>query len=352
MQHINPINAAGRMIGHGHPCLIAAEIGINHNGDMALAHDTIDAAADAGVDAVKFQNYKTEDFLSDRSLMYEYISQGKTVTEPQYELFKRCELLSAQLAELSDHCGQRKVMFFSTPTSEDGIHDLQKIGVPLLKNGSDYLVHLPLIRAMARSGIPTVLSTGMATLGEIEDAVHAFRDAGGTSLILLHCTSSYPTPDVDVNLRKIPSLAEAFRCLVGFSDHTWGPTAAIGAIALGACFVEKHFTLDKNLPGPDHRFSSDPVELKALVEGIRRLEGALGEAVIGPTLSEAAGRREFRLSCVAARALEAGHQLAAADIVFRRPSSGIPPKLVETLHGKQLARKVEPGHVFTSKDFT
>ena len=191
---IKPIDISGRSIGPGAPCFIAAEIGINHNGDIQLAHNMIDVAADAGADAVKFQNYRTEDFLSGRELTYTYISQGHEVTESQWDMFKRCELGAEALAELRRHCECRNLVFFSTPTSEAGIEQLVRLGAHLLKNGSDYLVHLPLIRKMAQSGLPTVLSTGMATVEEIDDAVQAFRNAGGRDLILLHCTSSYPPP--------------------------------------------------------------------------------------------------------------------------------------------------------------
>jgi N-acetylneuraminate synthase/N,N'-diacetyllegionaminate synthase len=339
------------VLGAGRPALIAAEIGINHNGDLELAHRSIDAAAEAGADAVKFQNYRTEDFLSDRSLTYEYVSQGRAVVESQFEMFKRCELSPEALVELREHCDERKVTFFSTPTSADGIADLVRAGSPLLKNGSDYLVNIPIIQTMARTGLPTVLSTGMAVLAEIDDAVRAFRDAGGSDLVLLHCTSSYPTPPDEVNLRKIPSLMAAFGCPVGFSDHTDGIIAALGAVALGACFVEKHFTLDKGLPGPDHRFSADPAELRALCEGVRTLERSLGGSVVGPTASEQRGRRDFRLSCVAARDLPAGVRLTESDVVFRRPGTGIPPRSVDLFLNRRLARPVAAGAVFSSDDF-
>jgi len=338
-------------IGAGCPCFLAAEIGINHNGDMALAHRSIDAAAEAGADAVKFQNYRTEDFLSDRSLTYEYISQGKAVVEAQYDMFKRCELSPSSLVELREHCDRRGLIFFSTPTNEGGVEDLARAGALLLKNGSDYLVHLPLIRAMAGSGLPTVLSTGMATLGEIDDAVRAFREAGGTGLLLLLCTSSYPTPPEDVHLRKIAALAAAFDCPVGLSDHTQGIVAAVGAVALGACFIEKHFTLDRTLPGPDQRFSSDPAEFRALVDAVRVMEKSLGSSEITPTPSEMAGRRGYRLSCVAAEELKAGHCLSSADVAFRRPGTGLPPKALEWLLGRRLANPVSRGHIFMPEDF-
>jgi N,N'-diacetyllegionaminate synthase len=340
-----------RKIGTGHPCFLVAEIGINHNGDMALAHREIDAAAASGADGVKFQNYHTEGFLSDRSLTYEFISQGKTVVESQFDMFKRYELHSESLHELRQHCDERGVVFFSTPMDETGLAELVHEGVTLLKNGSDCLGHLPLIRSMARTGLPTVISTGMATREDIDDAVQAFREAGGRDLILLHCTSTYPTAATDVNLRKIPALAEAYDCLVGFSDHTDGIVAAVGAVTLGACFVEKHFTLDKNLPGPDHRFSANPAEFRALVDAVRFLERGLGSAELEPAHAEQIGRREYRLSCVAAHDLRAGQTLAIEDIAFHRPGTGLPPKMLTELVGKKLAREVRRGSLFEAADF-
>jgi N,N'-diacetyllegionaminate synthase len=345
------VRVGERTIGEGQRCFIAAEIGINHNGDLDLAHRAIDAAADAGADAVKFQNYRTEDFVSDRSLTYEYLSQGKTICESQFKMFKRCELRPEALRDLRDHCKERGVIFFSTPTSAEGIDELVKLGVPLLKNGSDYLVHLPLIRAMARTGLPMVLSTGMATQAEVADAVAAFREAGGRDLILLHCTSSYPTPSEDVHLRRIPALAEAFDCPVGFSDHSEGNVAAIGAVALGACLIEKHFTVDKSLPGPDHRFSSNPAEFRSLVEAVRAMEKSLGSQEFRPAASEQRGRRDFRLSCVSVRELPAGHRLKSTDIAFRRPGSGFVPREADQLLNCVLSRKIPAGHVFAPEDF-
>jgi N-acetylneuraminate synthase/N,N'-diacetyllegionaminate synthase len=339
------------VIANGAPCLVAAEIGINHNGDMDLARASIDAAANAGAHAVKFQSYVTEDFVHDRSLTYEYRSQGRTIVESQYDMFKRCELSPDDLAALHAHCVERDVIFFSTPTSAEGVQHLVDLGSPLLKNGSDYLVDLELIAAMARSGLPTIVSTGMATLAEIDDAVRAFRDAGGEELILLHCTSSYPTRPEDVHLRKIPALAAAFGCPVGLSDHTAGVEAAIGAVALGAVMIEKHFTLDRDLPGPDHWFSSTPDELKALVDGVKAVELSLGQSAIGPTATEAQGRHDFRLSCVAARALPAGHRLTADDVAAGRPGDGLAPKGKRWLLGRALAQDVSHGHVFSPDDF-
>lgn len=328
--------------GDNHTCIIA-EIGINHNGDMDLAKKTILAAKNAGVNGVKFQNYRTEDFLSDRTLTYTYRSQGNEITESQYDMFKRAELSLDQLRELASFCKKENILFGSTPTNMEGVEDLVRAGASFIKNGSDYLVHLPLIEAMAKTGLPVVLACGMSTLAEIDDAVRAFRAAGGRDLVLLHCTSSYPTPPEDVNLRKIPVLKEAFGCKTGLSDHSKGITAAIGATVLGAAMIEKHFTLDKNLPGPDHAFSADPEEMGALVKAVREVEKELGTSVIGPTKAEMKERGIGRISCVAARDLPKGYEIGMDDIAFRRPGNGLPPKLAVFLKGKILKKPIKSG---------
>ena len=336
------IQINGSLIGVGHPVFIVAEIGINHNGDMELAKEAIQAAAEAGANSVKFQNYRTEDFIFDRGLVLDYVSQGKSITEPQYDLFKRCEISKDQLHLLKETCDAHGVVFHSTPTSKEGIDDLIQLGSPLLKNGSDYLTNLDLVRLMGKSGLPTVLSTGMATLTEIDQAVQAFRETGNDSLLLLHCTSSYPTPPEETNLSRLKTLKTAFGIPVGFSDHTAGTTAAIGSVMMGACWIEKHFTLDKNFPGPDHRFSMDPDELRELVLAVRDAEKMIGTSAILPTNSESKGRRNYRLSCTAARDIEAGDRLASTDITFQRPGDGIPPAYADFFIGmcaKQLIPK-------------
>lgn len=344
------IKVGNKIIGKGLPCFIAAEIGINHNSDMELAKKMIDAAAEAGADAVKFQNYFTEDFILDKELTYTYISAGKEITEPQFDMFKRYELTFEQLQLLKAHCDKKDVIFFSTPTSKRGIDDLLKLNVSLLKNGSDLLVNLPLIQEMARTKIPTIISTGMALVSEIDDAVRAFEEAGGKELMILHCTSSYPTPDEDVHLLKLDSLSKTFNCPVGFSDHTWGIEAGIAAVALGCFFIEKHFTLDKNLPGPDHRFSSDPAEFKQLVSGIRKTETMMGSSKLGPTNSEKPGRIGFRLSCAAARDIEKGETVTAQDIIFIRPASGLHPKFYTDLINKKSRLQLKKGQFINLND--
>lgn len=338
-----------RTIGSGAPTMIVAELGINHNGDMELARKSIEAAAQAGADAIKFQNYKTEDFLSDDSLTYEYISQGKRVVESQYAMFKRCELQDDQLVQLKQWCEDAGILFFSTPTNIHGVQTLKNLDVPLLKNGSDYLSHAPLVRAMGRSSIPTILSTGMATLEDISDAVEAFRSGGGEDLIITLCTSSYPTPAEDVHLRQMDTLSQLFQCPVGLSDHSEGIVACLAAVARGACMLEKHFTLDRDLPGPDHRFSMNPQELKDLVEQVRFVEKCLGSPAIEPAQTEKANRTAFRLSCVLATEKRAGDILQEEDIIFQRPGDGWAPKFARHFIGRK-ARTSLPA--FTQLDWS
>jgi N,N'-diacetyllegionaminate synthase len=339
------INLGTRKIGAGYPAYIVAEIGINHNGDMELAKKTIIAAKDAGADAVKFQNYKTEDFVPIKNLEYEYTSQGNKIKEFQYDMFKRYELSDGQICELKEFCDHNFIDFHSTPTNPQGVDLLKKLGVNVLKNGSDYLTNHDLIEYMGRSGIPTVLSTGMALIGEIDDAVNTFRNTGNQNLILLHCTSQYPTPVEDIHLKKIETLREAFGVVVGFSDHSEGAWASCGSIVYGAIWVEKHFTFDRNLPGPDHRFSSDPKELRSMVEGIRFMEKAMGVSQLGPTDSEQKMRMSSRLSCCVKNDILKGHVLSEADIAYFRPGIGIPPKAKKYILGKTMAINLKAGEV-------
>ena len=341
----------GRVVGQGYPACLVAEIGINHNGDFDLARKMIDAAAEAGADSVKFQNYRTEDFIADRTRTYRYDIAGMIVEETQYAMFKRCEMDVDFLAAAAGHCTERGVVFHSTPTSAAGVDELVALGVPVLKNGSDYLTNLDLIAHMARTSLPVVLSTGMATQDEVDDAVRTVRGQGNDKIVLLHCTSAYPTALADANLRRMCTLAEMFKCLVGFSDHTNGITAATTAVALGAVWIEKHFTTDRFLPGPDQRFSSDPEEFRVLVQSIRNVETVLGSARVAPSRSEEASRRDYRLSCVAARDIESGTVLRGCDVIYARPGTGLPPRLGSSLVGRRLARSVAAGHLFALEDF-
>ncbi|MGZ3518893.1 MAG: N-acetylneuraminate synthase family protein [Vulcanimicrobiaceae bacterium] len=344
------IRIGDRVVGRGHPAMLVAEIGINHNGDLDLAKKTIEAAARAGAVSVKFQSYRTEDFIPDRSLTYAYTSQGRRVEESQYDMFKRCELSADDVRELRRHCDAVGIVFHSTPFSVEGIAQLVELGVPVLKNASCYLTNLEMIAAMGATGLPAALSTGMATLSEIDDAVRTFRATGNDGLVLLHCTSEYPAPPEHLHLPKIRALAEAFDCVTGFSDHSEGYTAAVAAVALGACWIEKHFTLDHGLPGPDHWFSSNESEFAELVRAVRAAESALTDAPIGPTDTERVNREEYQLSCQSRAPLNAGHVLSQEDIAFRRPGRGLPPKMAGILVGRTLAHDIAAGHVLQLED--
>lgn len=345
------VRVGSRKIGKGNPCFIVAEIGMNHNGDLKIAKNMIEAAVHAGADAVKFQNYRTEDFLSDQTLTYTYKSQGREITESQWDMFKRCEPQPDWLPQLKQLCDDLDVIFFATPTSEARVRELLEVGVPLLKNGSDYLTHIPLLEYMGSTGVPVIVSTGMANQQDIDDAVAAVRKGGKSLLILLHCTSAYPTPPADTNLLRMVSLAERYNVPVGFSDHTFGWLAAVQSVTLGACVIEKHFTLDHNLAGPDHWFSSTPNEFRELVDTVRLAEQLLGCADIEPAGAELLGRQEYRLSVVASRDLSVGVQLTEDTVTFRRPGGGILPKNLLHFLGRKLLHSVRKGTPLRDEDF-
>ena len=349
---VNKVFIGQRAIGEGHPAYIVAEIGINHGGDMTLAKKMIDAAKSSGVDAVKFQNYKTEDFVPTRKETHSYISNGKAITETQYDLFKRYELSNAQIVELAQYCQNKCIDFHSTPTNKEGVLLLKRVGVKVLKNGSDYLSNIPLIEDMAAAGLPTVLSTGMATIEEIKEAINSYKNAKGKNLILLHCVSQYPTPLDELKLKRITFLQNSFKIPVGFSDHSSGVEAAPIAIALGACWIEKHFTLDRSLPGPDHTFSCTPTEMQNLVRVVRAAETALSFNSNRPiSRNEEKSRALYRLSCAASRNLKAGTVLTLSDIAFFRPGNGFPPKDVSSLIGRTLSTPIQRGSIFLEDCF-
>lgn len=344
------IRVGGKEIGQEKPCLLAAEVGINHNGDLELAKKHVIAAVEAGADAVKFQNYRTEDFLQSKTLRYTYRSQGREITESQWEMFKRCEPSRDWWPQLKSLCDELGVLFFSTPTAKEGVDELVHIGTALLKNGSDYLTHTPLIEYMAATGIPVVASTGMANQQEIDDAVNAVNRGGKSPLILLHCTSSYPTPQAHANLRRMVALGERYEVLVGFSDHTEGYQAACQAVTLGACMIEKHFTLDHDLPGPDHWFSSTPQEFALLVKEVRAAEARLGAATILPDILEEHARREYRVGIVASQDIQQGAKLSRHMVAFRRPGSGLLPTDLSHYLNWTVVRNISAGEPLMPED--
>ena len=340
---MDPIGVGRYQIGGEAPCFIAAEVSLNHNGDLELAKKCVEAAARAGADAVKFQTFRTEDFLFDRTLTYTYVSQGKEVTESQWDMFKRYEPEPSWWPQLKELCDKLGIVFFSTPTSEECVRDLLSVDVQLLKNGSDYLTHVPLLEFMGGTGIPVVVSTGMADTEDVDHAVAAVRRGGRSKVVLLHCTSTYPTKVQDVNLRRMASLSDRYTVPVGFSDHTDGWEAAVQAVSLGACMLERHFTLDRNLPGPDHAFSCTPDELAELVREVRLAETRMGRGDIAPADAEVGVMADYRLSVIAAEDLTEGARLTRERVTFRRPGLGILPKDLEAYVGRRLVQNVAKG---------
>jgi len=334
-----------RRIGVSAPVFIVAEAGVNHNGNPALARRLVDAAAECGADAVKFQTFTVDALLTREAPKAGYQVETTGAGESQREMLARLELGADRLAELRDRAGKRGLVFFSAPFDEASADALEALDVALYKVPSGEITNLPLLRHIAAKGRPIILSTGMATLEEVEQAVAAIRAAGDPPLALLHCLSAYPAPVEEVNLRAMDSLASRFGYPVGFSDHTLGIEIAVAAAARGAAIIEKHLTLDKTLPGPDHRASLDVAEFSAMVRAIRSVESALGDGVKRPMPSEADTRRVARKSLVAARALKAGERVAAGDLASKRPGTGISPAELPRVLGLRLTRDVAADEV-------
>ena len=262
----------------GRPYIIA-EAGINHNGDLKLALDMVKEAAVAGADAIKFQNFDTEDFIFDKSVSYTYQNKNRQITERLWDICKRCEMQKGWVRKLKRASDKIGIEFICTPTSKAGVKELVSSGVGILKNGSDYLYHTPLLEYMGSTGLPVLISTGMAYENEIQDAIDAVKKGGKSPIVIMHCTSSYPTDIENTNLNRIISIKKRFNLPVGFSDHSLGYHIPIFSVAKGACCLEKHFTINKKLEGPDHFYALDPCELKKMVMFIRDAEKCLGEKV-------------------------------------------------------------------------
>ena len=324
--------------------LIIAEAGVNHNGDLALARQLIDVAAGAGADLVKFQTFTADRLATRTAQKANYQNRTTTSTESQHEMLSRLELTDAMHYELIAHCATRKIGFFSTGFDIESVDLLVRHGQNHFKIPSGEITNLPYLRHIAHLGKSVILSTGMANLGEIEAAIDALEAAGTprAMLTVLHCTTEYPTPMAEVNLRAMLSIHAAFGVAVGYSDHTQGIEVAIAAVAMGATVIEKHFTLDRNLPGPDHKASLEPAELNALVAAIRNIEVALGDGIKRPSPGEARNRPVVRKSLVASRAIKSGALFTAENITAKRPATGISPMRWDEVIGKTALRDFGP----------
>jgi N,N'-diacetyllegionaminate synthase len=336
---------------------VIAEAGVNHNGSTALALQLADAAHAAGADAVKFQTFRAEDVVTPGAATADY-QRANTGATSQFEMIKALELDEAGHAVVAAHCARIGIEFFSTPFSEPAVDLLVRLGVRRLKLPSGEITNKPLLQHAAATGLPLLVSSGMATLDEVQRAVgwlqqaraaagHAPFDAD--SLTLLHCTSAYPAPEDSLNLLAIGTLAQATGLPAGYSDHSVGSEAALAAVALGAVVIEKHLTLDQGMPGPDHRASADPAEFAAMVRGIRLVEAMRGDGIKRPQPVEANTRDVARRSVVLTQARPRGHVLQAGELALRRPGTGIAPEFLETLPGRILAADL-PAHTTLSWD--
>lgn len=347
---IQKFSIAGRPIGEADPPYCIAEAGINHNGEIALAKKMIEAAKETGADAIKFQTFKACEFCGNPHQTYTYRSQGQSVTESMLSMFQRCEFSAEQWREIKHHCDQVGITFFSTPQNSSDLDLLLTLGIPAIKVGSDDLTNLPLIQYYTQSGLPLILSCGMSDLAEVYQSLDRAGFFQGYPIALLLCTSEYPTPKEDVHLRKLITLQSAFPGLVtGFSDHTQGALAASLAVAMGAVLFEKHFTLDHNLPGPDHWFSEDPQSLALWIQSIHQSKTMLGSPNVRPTAAELEMRGLARRSIVALTDIQAGEKLTLHTIGIRRPYGGLPPSMLEEILGTTASRPIQCGEIITLK---
>lgn len=353
-------------------CFIIAEAGVNHNGDAAMALALVDAAADSGADAVKFQTFRASEIASATAAKAEYQRRTTEADESQLSMLRRLELDEDAHHALIARCRQRGIAFLSTPFDLPSLELLTgRLGLSLIKLPSGEITNAPLLHAAARTRARIILSTGMADLGEVEDALgiiahgllggtdpcrrafaeawhsEAGRAAVARQVILLHCTTEYPAPFDDVNLRAMDTLARAFGLRAGFSDHTPGIAVAMAAAAMGAVIVEKHFTLDRTLPGPDHKASLEPAELTAMVAGIRAVEAAMGDGVKRPAPSELPNRPIARKSLVARVAISAGEAFTPENLSVKRPGTGIAPTEWWDVLGRTAARDYDADEVIT-----
>jgi N,N'-diacetyllegionaminate synthase len=345
------VQIGNKLIGPAQPVFVIAEAGVNHNGDLKMARALIDVAVEAGADAVKFQTFQADRLVTPNAPKAEYQLQTTGEAESQLEMLRRLELSPNAHRELQSYCYERGILFLSTPFDQEAVDLLDGLGVPAFKISSGDLTNSPLLEYVASKGKPVILSTGMSELSELIEAVSVLNTAGCENPVLLHCVSNYPAQPSEVNLRAMLTMRSAFDVPVGFSDHTEGIDVALAAVALGACVIEKHFTLDRTLTGPDHRASLEPAELRELVRSIRRVETALGSGRKMPSASEVETAKVARRSLVAAHDIPAGATLEREMVVLRRPGTGMSPAMLETLRGRRVISDIAGGTLLDENMF-
>jgi N-acetylneuraminate synthase len=336
------LNIGERAVGREHPPYIVAELSANHNGSLERALRVMEAAAGAGVDAIKLQTYTADTLTIDHNGADFVVKGGLWNGRTLYDLYTEAHTPWGWHPELFRKGKELDVTVFSTPFDETAVDFLETLGAPAYKVASFEMIDLPLIRKIASTGKPTIMSTGMASYAEIDEAVETFASAGGKELILLHCISGYPTPVEQANLRRIPEMMARYDCAIGLSDHTMGTSVSIAAVALGACFIEKHFILDRSDGGPDSAFSMEPDEMAALVSGAHDAFSALGCG--GETRSEVEkASLAFRRSIYAVRDIAVGEKLTRENVRIIRPGYGLAPKFLPEVLGKSAKRAIVRG---------
>jgi len=349
---MNKIKIGGKTVGYGEPCFIIAEAGVNHNGELEKALKLIDIAADSGADAVKFQTFRAEQVVTESGEMAEYQKKNLGHEKSQREMLRELELNEEFYPALMKRAKEKNIIFFSTPHGGKASVDfLESVGVPLYKVGSGDLTNYLLLRRVAQTGKPVILSSGMATMEEVKAAIAFIRKEGAKDVMMLHCTTNYPCPPEEANLNAMVTMMHELDAIVGYSDHSEGPEGAMAAAAFGAAVYERHFTVDKFLPGPDHIASDSPEEFAAKVAAMRRVALMLGSAVKAPVASEMASMKgAVRRSIVAARDLPAGQVIKEEDLEAKRPGGGISPAEFEKLLGKKLKRAVKADEMLSLGD--
>jgi N,N'-diacetyllegionaminate synthase len=352
---VSPENATitmgNRRVGRGEPCFIIAEAGVNHNGSFELARELVDVAVDAGCDAVKFQTFKPEKVCSPFAPKANYQLHTTSADESQLEMGKKLELPFEAFRALYRDCIDKRIIFLSTPFDYESADFLGQLPVPAFKIPSGEITNLFFLEHIARKGRPLIVSTGMATLEEVAIAVETIRATGNQEMILLQCVSNYPADPSSMNLRAMQALEVAFGVGVGLSDHTVGTEIAFAAVAMGACVIEKHFTLSREFPGPDHRSSLEPQDLVKLVKGIRKVESALGNGIKQPAAEELNTAAVARRSLVAARFIPAGAVLTVDLLDILRPGTGLPPVMRQALVGRRALHDIEAGTLLNLEMF-
>jgi len=337
-------------IGQGHPCFIIAEAGVNHNGSVELAKRMVDAAKSAGADAIKFQTFIPEEMTSELAEKADYQNKNDPRHKTQLEMLRSLAFSPEQFKELKVYCDNVGVLFLSTPFEVKSVDILENLGVLAYKIPSGEITNIQLLEYIAKKGKPIILSTGMSSIKEIKFALETIYAAGNKQVAVLQCTTSYPASPETLNLRAMQSIAKKFKVSVGLSDHSEGIVAPIAAVALGACVIEKHFTLDRTMEGPDHKASLEPKELKAMVDAIRKTELMLGTGIKKPHESEFAILKHARKSIFASVEIKSGEKISKDNVIIKRPLIGIPAESLGKALGKKAKRNISAKESIKWKD--